>query len=252
VALDSNLSEARQALGIAHFHAFEWEASEREARRAIELDPNSSEATYRLGFILLSTGREAEAVPVLERSRTQDPLYQLTATYLGYSYGLVGRYDAAIAESRRGVELDSTNMASLTLLIRTYRAAGRPDDALGLTRLLVERTDDQRRMGIAANIFGVYGETGEARAILSRLEAMPAGVARREASLAPAYLGIGDTTQALAAMERAAAGDGDLMFAVVPSDMIWDPVRSSPRFAGVLRRMNLEPALFTAPRGRQP
>jgi hypothetical protein len=39
---------------------------------------------------------------------------------------------------------------------------------------------------------------------------------------------------------------------VVPSDMIWDPVRSSPRFAGVLRRMNLEPALFTAPRGRQP
>jgi serine/threonine-protein kinase len=251
VALDPHLSEARQALGIAHFHAFEWGAGEREARRAIDLDANSSEATYRLGFILLSIGREAEAVPVLERSRAQDPLYQLTATYLGYAYGLVGRYDAAIAEGRRAVELDSNNLPGLTLLMRTYRLAGRRDDALTLARLLVERTDDQRRLGVAANIFGVYGEPGEARAILARLETMPPGVARREASLVPAYLGLGDTTQALAALERAADRDGDLMLAMVPGDMIWNPVRSSPRFAAVLRRMNLDPALFASPRGRQ-
>jgi hypothetical protein len=135
--------------------------------------------------------------------------------------------------------------------MRTYRLAGRRDDALTLARLLVERTDDQRRLGVAANIFGVYGEPGEARAILARLETMPPGVARREASLVPAYLGLGDTTQALAALERAADRDGDLMLAMVPGDMIWNPVRSSPRFAAVLRRMNLDPALFASPRGRQ-
>src|SRR5262249_48232179 len=68
VALDDGLSEAHQALGHVHQEAFEWEASERELRRAVSLAPGSSDALYRLGFMLLTTGRIADAVEVLERS----------------------------------------------------------------------------------------------------------------------------------------------------------------------------------------
>ncbi len=54
-------------------------------------------------------------------------------------------------------------------------------------------------------------------------------------------------------MERAAAmTGGDLLFATVPSDPVFDPVRSSPRFAAVLKHYNMNVALLTAPGGGRP
>jgi len=46
-------------------------------------------------------------------------------------------------------------------------------------------------------------------------------------------------------MERAVAGDGELLFSMVPLDHTYDAVRASPRFADILRRVKLDPARFT-------
>jgi serine/threonine-protein kinase len=248
VRLDPTLSDAHMALGIAHFHAYEFAQAEAEARRAVALDPNSAEAEYRLGFVLLSIGRVAESIPELERAKAIDPLYPLVAAYVGYAYALTGQYDAGIAEGRRAVELDSSLVANFTLLIRAYRAAGRTAEAVDLARRVTKMTDDVRRLGIVAYTLGMLGTPGETRPIIARLEALPPNVARRDAGLAFAYLGVGDTARALAAMERAAAADGDLLFSIVPTDPTFDPVRASPRFADVLRKLNFDVALITRPR----
>lgn len=253
VALDPNLAEAHEALGNFYYSSYEWEKAEREVRRAVALDPNSAEAHYRLGFMLITTGRIAEAVAALERGKQLDPLYQLNAAYLGYALTLAGQHDQAVAEARRAVELDSNNPATVSLLGAAYRAAGRTAEQLAVARRLVSMIDDPRRLGIAAGSLARGGAAGEGRAILARIEALPPRTPGRNAGLALGYLGLADTARALSAMERAAAmTSGDLLFATVPSDPVFDPVRSSPRFAAVLRRFNLNVAVLTGPRGGRP
>jgi len=166
---------------------------------------------------------------------------------------LSGKPDLAVAEARRAVELDSTNPASLSLLGAAYRAAGRTADQLSVARRLVSMIEDPRRLGIAGGTLARGGAQAEGRAVLARIEALPPRAPGRNAGLAIAYLGFADTARALSAMERAAAmTGGDLLFATVPSDPVFDAVRSSPRFAAVLKHFNMNVALLTGPRGGRP
>ncbi len=247
VALDSNLADAHMALGLARFHAFEFPRAEAELRRAAALDPNSAEVAYRLGFVLLTSGHVAESVPVLERAKANDPLYSLAAAHLGYAYTLTGNMAAGIVEGRRAVEIDSTIMVNKTLLSYSYRAAGRIDEALAVGRSLRTAADDPRLLGMAALILGKYGAPGESKPIIAAIEAFPPDAPRRNAGLTYAYLGIGDTARALSAIERAAATDGDLVFALVPSEESFDAVRGSARFAAVLKKLGFDVDLITHP-----
>jgi hypothetical protein len=113
---------------------------------------------------------------------------------------------------------------------------------------MMTQADAPRRVGLAANTLGRLGQPGDARKVIASLEALPRDVARRDAGLAYAYLGVGDTARALSAMERAAAGDGDLLFALAPTDDTFDGVRASPRFAAIVKRFNFDVALVTRPR----
>jgi hypothetical protein len=91
------------------------------------------------------------------------------------------------------------------------------------------------------------GHREEAEALVQRLEALPARTWTRTSGLALGYLGLGDTTRALKAMERAAATDGDMLVAfmrIMPNEF-----RLSPRFAAVMKRFNLDPVRMAAPVG---
>jgi TolB-like protein/Tfp pilus assembly protein PilF len=252
IALDPGLSEGHQALGMVHLNALEWEPALREIRQAIALDPTSSEAEYRLGFILYTAGRPDEAIPAFQRAKQHDPLYLLPAAYLGNSLTLTGQLDAGLAESRRAFELDTTVATGISLLVSSYYTAGRTAEALATADRLMRMHSSPVLLASAAFPLARSGDQAVARALVARLEAMPADAPRRSATLAYLYLGLGDTTRALSAMERAAAGDGDLLFTVAPFSETYDAVRASPRFAAVLRRYNLDVARLTAPRGSQP
>ena len=252
VELDPKLSEAHQALGVS-YNLYDWSAAEREERTAVALDPNSAEARYRLGFLLISIGRTTESISEFEHAKALDPLYVLPASYLAYALAIVGRNAEAVAEARRAVELDSTNLATLSLAGLVYRQAGQTSEALDVARRVLGMTNDPRRIGFIIPILVDAGQEPRARALVAKLEALPPTTPGRNSGLAMAYLGLRDTTRALAAMERAVAlPGGDLLFATAPADPTYDPVRTSPRFAGVLRRLNLDVALLNQPKGGRP
>ena len=76
---------------------------------------------------------------------------------------------------------------------------------------------------------------------------MAPGTWGRETGLAYALMGLGDTTRALAAMERAASGDGDLLSASFPQLFFagqMEPLRGNTRLLAVMKRYNLEPERF--------
>jgi len=232
-------------MGFVYAESFAWPQAEAEYRKGIALDPGNAEWLYRLGNLLLVTGRTDEAITVLEAAKARDPLYSVAASYLAKSYSTVGRSDEAVAEGRRALELEPRGMPQLGILSHIYSVAGQRDSAIALSRRLLEVTPAPARIGAAAEVLAENGQTAEAMALVRKLEAMPPGTWQRESGLALAYLGLGDSTRALDAIEQAAAGDGELFYAnVIRLPESVKGLSTNPRLLAVMKRYNLDPERF--------
>jgi tetratricopeptide (TPR) repeat protein len=154
-----------------------------------------------------------------------------------------------VAEARRALDLDPDGLATLSVLSSVFARAGQREQAQALAQRVVAATDNPRRLGaVVAQL-----PEQEGLAIIRRLEALPPGTWGRESGLANAYLSVGDTARALSAMERAAAGDGDLLPGFLPlqSHQLVQ-LRDNARFAAVMRRYNLDPLLMSSLGGPAP
>jgi Tfp pilus assembly protein PilF len=249
VALDPKLAEAHAALGHVHTEAFEWKEAESELRRALALNPRNPEVLFRLGFMLFTSGRVHEALAQFEQAKALDPFYSTVVMYDAWALSAVGRNDEAVIEARRGRELDPDNEAVNTIYGSVMMETGHFEEALTHARRMVSRTTDIRRLGFYGLILARSGAPDEARALLRRIDATPAGTWGKLSSTSRITLALGDTARALDALEQAAAGDGDLTIAQLISSKHFDPIRKSPRFAAVLRKFNLDVARLTAPDG---
>ena len=107
VELDDSLAEAHAALGLI---TWIWDrdkiGAEKELKRAIELDPESSMAHYYYGYFLWTMGRHEEMLAESTRARDLDPLSAYISANLGYQYLVAGRYDEAMSETRKAIALD--------------------------------------------------------------------------------------------------------------------------------------------------
>ncbi|PYP79812.1 MAG: hypothetical protein DMD35_06765 [Gemmatimonadetes bacterium] len=249
VALDATLPEAHAALGHVYTEAFEWQDAERELRRATALGPGNAELHFRLGFMLFTSGRIHEAIAAFGQARALDPFYSMAAAYSAWSMALAGRKQEAAAEARRALELDPANEAIANTYDGVLIDVGDSAEAVSFARQRVPGTTDVRRLGFYGMVLAKGGATDEARAILRRVEALPDGTWGKLSAQTRLNLALGDTARALTAMERAAAGDGDLVPAVIFGSPTFDAVRTSARFPAVLQKFNLDVARLTAPDG---
>jgi serine/threonine-protein kinase len=242
VRLDSTLSEAHLALGYALAEKFDWPHAEAELRRAIALDPSAAEPRFRLSYLMINMHRVPEAIPLLEQAKARDPMYFLISSYLGAAHIALGQVAEGITEERRGIELEPESAAALSLMAAGYVGANMPDSAKVMARRLLGIPGIAARRGMAANVLALSGERKEAETITAGLLALPERTWSRSSALAMAYAGLGDTARAISFMERAAAGDGDLL--VLFANPMVHQVPRGARTDAVWRRFNLDPALF--------
>ncbi len=250
IALDDSLADGHQALGHSYTEAGEWTAARREYERAIALDPQFVEARYRMGEMLFRMGRPRESLGYLEAANRLDPLYTQNNAYLSLTLAMLGRLDEAIALAQRALALDPDHIQLNQWYAYVLDLAGRRTEAAAQARrLLAIPNIEATRIGSAAAVLGRAGARDEARALLRRLEALPVGGSGRERPVAYARLGINDLEGALTALEMAAQSDGQLLSAYGMHNAIFDPLRANPRFAAVIRQLNLDVARLTLPDG---
>src|SRR5262249_41391373 len=105
--LDSSLAEPLTTLGyLALNYDYDVATSEREFKRAIELNPNYATAHQWYGEMLLNSGRFDEASVQYQRALEIEPLSLPMNWDLGRFLYMSRRYDASLAQHKKTIELD--------------------------------------------------------------------------------------------------------------------------------------------------
>src|SRR5262249_39039142 len=101
--LDDGLAEAHTSLAAAMvWFDWDWEAGEREFKRAIELNPHYALAHHWYGSVLLSArGRFDEALASEMRALELEPLSLVVNSNLGFICYQAGRFDDAVGHLQR-------------------------------------------------------------------------------------------------------------------------------------------------------
>ncbi len=101
LSIDGGLAEAHSALASLMLREDDMSGSEREARRAMELNPSLSDPYRWLAQIEAGIGRIGETVRLLEAAQAVDPLDINVIAFLGRAYAYSGREADALAHWER-------------------------------------------------------------------------------------------------------------------------------------------------------
>jgi serine/threonine-protein kinase len=250
IALDDSLADGHQALAHSHAERNEWSAARREYERALALDPRLVEAHYRLGEMLYRMGLARESLGHFEAANRLDPLYSQNNSYRSLTLAMLGRIDEATAVAERALLLDPENINLNQWYAHVLEFAGRREETKAQARRLIAIRDvPLARIGSAAGLLGRAGARDEARALLRRVAASPVGTHERDVAILFSRLGLEDMEAAMTALETAARSDPHRVAAYGLVGFGYDPLRSDPRFATVLRALDLDVARLTLPDG---
>jgi Tfp pilus assembly protein PilF len=234
---------------MADWHALRWDDADREFKQAISADSMSAVARTQYGRYLITAARIPEAITQLRVARTLDPLAGTSSVWLSYALDKAGDKNAAREESRRSRELDPNFLNNRTVLVLDIVHDGRFKEALAATGT---GTFPPGFSGMAAYNLEMAGDKARAAQLRKSLDSLPDTTWAVHTSRAWSYIATGDTAKALAELE-AAANRREIIAQMIPLvDKVYDPIRQSPRFAEIIRRLHLDGRGLTSPGGGRP
>ena len=238
--MDESLAEAHATLGaIKLFYEWDWKAAEQEFRRAIALNPGYATAHHWYGLCLGWTGRASEARAELLRAHQLDPLSSIISTNLAWTFSLTRDYDRAFDQLRQTLELDPNFWLAYWDLGGYKLALGRNAEAVSDLQKAVEFSRGSTgALGMLGYAYGVTGDRVKARQVLQKLNKMARARYVSPADLAVVEFGLGNTDQGFARLEQAYQ-DHSGFLVTLRTEPLLDRWRSDPRFADLLRRVQL-------------
>ena len=238
IAIDDQLGEPHASLGQANLISWQWAESEREAKRAIELNPNYATAYHWYSHTLRALGRFDEAVVIIKRGHEIDPLSSIISSNLSELLLLKNDPNAAIENTLKIIELDPNFAEAYRSLGQSYLKLGRNAEAITSLEKAVELSNRAgtplMTLGYA---YGVAGKRTEAAVIAKELEEKYARKETVAMYAAGVYAGLGDKDKAFEWLEKAFQNKEDLGF--TRWRIHYGPLRDDPRYKDLLKRMGL-------------
>lgn len=242
IEIDNSRAETHALLGQFHTIAgYKWAEVEREMALARRLDPNSPvvRARYALSG-LMPHGRVDEAASELEAALELDPLSLVARYWFAIMLLLARHFQRGIDEARRLVALDPNYYSGYFAIAIGHRSRGEFGEAVAFQRKAVELSGGSPGMWAwLGQMLALGGHTAEARDVLRKLNAMATDRYVPPTTFAWVHLGLGEIDTAFEWLNRAVEKCDQLMVPI-KSYPFMDPIRTDPRFAALLRKMNLE------------
>jgi TolB-like protein/class 3 adenylate cyclase len=234
LALESELPEGHLSLGhVRMFYDWDWKGAEASYRRALELAPFDAEVLRAWANLVGNLGDVAEAVKLLRRAATLDPLSVPVYKGLGRWCLFAGEFDEAEVALKKALELYPNGGFAHCWLGVVHLAQGRNEEALSVVQNETEEIFRLQGMALALHAAGRHAE---ADAALKELIATdPDGAADQIAQI---HAFRGETDLAFDWLERAfKLRDAGLTHA--KSDRLLSNLHADRRWRPFLEKMGL-------------
>ena len=239
--IDDGLGEAHATWGTYKLY-FErdWQGAEAEFQRAIALNPNSTDAAVWYSFYLEATQRFDEAIAQATRARQLDPLSIVSNLGVAEAYYESRQYDRAIDAFRMCLELDPQNVFAHIQMGQTYQMKGQHTEAIAEYEKARQIDASPWVLATLGWGYGMARRTDDANKVLRELEQMAKQRYVSPYNNAIVYVGLGDKNRAFEWLNKADEERNDYLI-YLKCEPMFDPVRSDPRFAELVRRIGLTP-----------
>jgi TolB-like protein/DNA-binding winged helix-turn-helix (wHTH) protein/Tfp pilus assembly protein PilF len=238
--LNDSLAEAHTSLAFVMMqYEWDWPDSEKEFKRAVELNPNYATAHQWYAVWLMAQGKTADSLDEERRAQQADPLSIIIKTDTAQLLIYAGRSDEATVQAQKALEIDpSFPLAHLYLAVayietKDYQAAIAEFQKV----LVVDKTNPGALSGLA-QIYALLGQRDRSEAILRDLLQRAKSQEDLTIELSKVYAQFGETDRAFAWLEKAYRNrTGSLILLNPVPD--FRALHHDPRFADLDRRIGL-------------
>ena len=240
LALDDSSAEAHTSLGyVKSLYEFDWSAAEREFKRAIQLNPNSSGAHFAYGITYLCPiGRTKECLAETKLSKDLDPLSPVANTYLGLALVFDGQIAAATDQFKKALTFDPNFAEAHLSLANMYLDSRKFDQYYAELEKAHGGAQEWRIDLLRAFGEGVQGRTSDAMKLVRKWEHPQDNVWVRPTSIATVYACMRDKQNTFLWLEKAYA-ERDGILAFMRHQHMFDLYRGDPRYSSLMRKVGL-------------
>ncbi len=237
LALDANLSEAHSALcENKYFYEYDFEGAERECKRAVQLNSNSSMAHEIYSRHLYCRGRFDEAIVEIKTAIAIEPTSFFNQINYGAALSYARRYDEAVAQYKRVIETEKNPGSTAGWLSITLAFQGKEAEAFEwFIKSQISQKADEATLQAFQTAYQTSGWQGVLREQLKRFDE----------GNQPYYLAatlnaqIGNKDQAFEYLEKSFKRR-ELWMAYFQVDPRLDNLRGDPRFDELVRRVEVK------------
>lgn len=155
-----------QRTGASYYNRGEYEKAIVAYKRAIEINPDSTEVYFHLGMAYSSLGKYKEAVEAYTRAVRIKPDYAAAHYNLGHAYSNLNRHDKAIKAFRQSIQYDPDNVEAYLALANAYFDSGNEERAVNTFEAAISRKPDDPyayyRLGLVYFPTGLHARAAEA------------------------------------------------------------------------------------------
>jgi tetratricopeptide (TPR) repeat protein len=214
-----------------------WVDAERHFLRALRQSPGFDYARADYGYFLSWLERHEEAIIEAREALRLSPTVPVMSQNLAHVLYLARRYEDAVEQAEHGIALDSGFYLAYQRLGQAYAGLNALDQAVSAFEKGVILAPEYARLkGWLGYAYARSGRTDDARRVLDELLALERATYVAPTAIAMIHLGLGDFAQALTWVERGFA-ERDAELVLLQASPVWDPLRTNPKFLGIIERM---------------
>ncbi|MBW2417195.1 MAG: protein kinase [Deltaproteobacteria bacterium] len=238
LAIDDRLDEAHLAMArVLLSHDWRWDAALLSLGRVLVLNPDSARAHLDHAYLLSSAGRFDESIAAVDRAIALDPGSPFAWAQRGRRLLDARDYEAAAEAASRALELEPGHAGALSVL--GFSQLMREEYSAAIEAFEGSLADFGESPIVIANLgyaLGRAGRAGDARAALTRLEALASQRFVSPVYRAFVHLGMGEREASLRWLEGAVEqrDPASIWLAVDPH---YDILRDEPRFAALVEKV---------------
>jgi len=239
--IDDRLAEARSSLAfVKSFYDWDWRGAEQEFQDTLGLSSDYPLARQWYAMELAALGRHEEALRETERALQLDPLSMSISSTTALAFYFMRQYDVALEQALKTIDLDSSFYPGHFVCGCAYEQMGRWEEALQEFQAAVELSHRLPRfLAALGHGWAMSGNPAEARKIIDELLAAPREQYHSAYCVAEIHAGLNESHLALEWLQKA-CDQRDTWTIFLKVHPHFDPLRSDPRFANLLRRVGLD------------